>query len=133
MKKLIGPQSRLLIGIASLFAILTISNSCTKTMDNMYGMGSGTGNKGGSGGPGTNEVWIQSMAFNPLTISVAAGTTITWTNKDAVSHTVTSTTNLFNSGAIGTNGTYSFTFTTSGTYPYYCTIHPAMKATVTVN
>jgi plastocyanin len=134
MKKLIGSKSRFLIGIPILFAILSISNSCTKnTMSDMYGMGSGTGGKGGSGGPGLNEVFIQSMAFNPATITVAAGTTIKWTNKDAVAHTVTSDTGLFDSGNIGNNGIYSRTFPTAGTYQYHCAIHPSMTAEVVVN
>jgi plastocyanin len=73
------------------------------------------------------------MAFNPSTITVAAGTTITWTNKDAIAHTVTSDNKLFDSGSIGSNGTYSFTFATAGTFSYHCTVHPTMTASVTVN
>lgn len=130
MKKSIGSKSKLLIGTTFLFAILLISNSCSKSSyNNMTGM---TGGPGGSGGPGLNEVFIQGMAFNPSTITVAAGTTITWTNKDGYAHTVTSDTNLFNSGNIGSNGTFSFTFATAGTYPYHCIIH-GMTAKVVVN
>ena len=131
MKKSIGSKSKLLIGTTLLFAILLISNSCSKSSyNNMTGM---TGGPGGSGGPGLNEVFIQGMAFNPSTITVAAGTTITWTNKDGYAHTVTSDTNLFNSGNIGSNGTFSFTFATAGTYPYHCSIHTSMTAKVVVN
>lgn len=132
MKNIIGFKSRFLTGAAILFAILMISNSCNKSSYNsMTGM---TGGNGGTGaGPGANEVFIQGMAFNPSTIKVAAGTTVKWTNKDAIGHTVTSGTNLFNSGTIATGGTFSFTFTTAGSYPYYCSIHPTMTATVTVN
>jgi plastocyanin len=83
--------------------------------------------------PGVNEVWIQNFGFNPVTITVAAGTTITWTNKDNVAHTVTSTTGIFDSGSFGTNGTYVHTFSTAGNFPYYCTIHPYMTGTVIVN
>jgi len=133
MKKLVGSQSRLSIGAVALLAILSISISCTKTMNTMYGTGNGIGNNGGSGGPGTNEVWIQGMAFNPSPITIAIGTTIKWTNKDAVSHTVTSKTGAFDSGVIGSNGIYSFTFNTAGTFSYYCAIHPTMTATVVVN
>ena len=128
MKKSIGSKSRFSIGIAILFAILTISSSCTK--DSMYSMGN---DKGSSGSPGTNEVWIQGMAFSPSVITVAAGTTITWTNKATIDHTVTSDTGLFDSGDIGSNGTFSFKFTTAGSYPYHCAIHPSMKAKVVVN
>ena len=132
MKKSIGSKNRILTGIAILLTIFVITGSCTKTMDNMYGM-SNSPATGSSTGPGANEVWIQSMAFNPGTITVVAGTTITWTNKDGVAHTVTSNTGLFDSGTISINGTYSHLFASAGTFPYYCTIHPSMTATVVVN
>jgi plastocyanin len=129
MRKSTISKSRLFLGITFLASILIISGSCTKT-SNMYGTGGGGGSKGG---PGINEVWIQGMAFTPATITVAAGTTITWTNQDAVSHTVTSNTNVFNSGSLGSSGIWSYTFNTSGNYPYYCAVHPSMKGTVVVN
>ena len=88
---------------------------------------------GGTGSPATNEVFIQGMSFSPATISVAAGTTITWTNKDAVAHTVTSSTGAFDSGSIAANGTWSFTFTVAGTYNYACSFHPSMTGKVVVN
>jgi plastocyanin len=131
MKKLIGSKSRLLLGIGYLLTFLIISSSCTKkTMTDMSNMGTGSV---GSGGPGTNEVWIQNMAFNPLTITVTAGTTIKWTNKDAVGHTVTSNSGLFDSGTISNSGIYSHLFSTAGSYPYHCTVHPSMTASVIVN
>jgi plastocyanin len=85
------------------------------------------------GTQGANEVLIQNMAFDPVSITVTANTTVTWTNKDGVAHTVTSDTNLFDSGTIGANGTYSHTFSTTGTYTYHCTIHPYMVGAVIVN
>jgi plastocyanin len=120
MKTLIVSKSRILISIAILFTIFSISVSCKKTTDTQ-------------GTPGTNEVFIQGMAFDPGTITVAANTTITWTNKDGVAHTVTSNTGLFDSGTINPNATYSHLFATAGTYPYHCTIHPSMTASVVVN
>jgi plastocyanin len=133
MKKLIGSKSRFLTGIAFIFVILSIFNSCTKSTDYMNGMGSTTGSStGAKGGPGPNEVWIQGMAFNPSTITVTAGTTITWTNKDALTHTVTSNSGLFDSGSINANGIYSNTFNTAGTFSYYCIFHPGMIASVVV-
>jgi plastocyanin len=133
MKKLVGSKSRFLTGIGLLLIILSISGSCTKTMDNMTSIGSTPGSKGDPGGPGINEVWIQGMAFNPSSITVSAGTTIKWTNKDAVAHTVTSDTDLFDSGSIVNNGTFSFTFSSAGILKYHCTPHPTMVATVVVN
>ena len=131
MKKTLSLKSRLLTGTALLFAILFISNSCNKSSyNNMYGT---TGSpSGGSSGPGVNAVFIQGMAYNPATITVSANTTITWTNKDAVGHTVTSDSGLFDSGTIGTNGTYSYTFASAGTFTYHCKVHPTMTASVIV-
>jgi plastocyanin len=136
MKTLKGSKSRFFIAAGFLFVILGISNSCSKPQDNLNTGstdGSGTLAKGGSAGPGLNEVWIQGMVYNPSTITVTAGTTITWTNKDGVAHTVTSSTGLFDSGSFGTNGTYSRTFATTGTFQYFCILHPSMIATVVVN
>ena len=130
MKKLVGSTSRLSVGIVVLFAILGIFSSCEKSMPDMTGT---TGDTGGTKGPGMNEVFIQNMAFNPATITVQANTTIKWTNKDGVAHTVTSDSGLFDSGSISNGGTYSHTFTTPGTYFYHCTPHPSMTASVTVN
>jgi plastocyanin len=127
MNNFIGSKSRLLIGITILLVLLSISDSCTKSSNTPSG-----GSPGGSS-PGANEVWIQGMAFNPTTRSVAAGTTITWTNKDAIAHTVTSDINLFDSGSIAANGTYSQTFATAGTFTYHCSIHTTMTASVIVN
>lgn len=130
MKKSIGSKGRFLIGIAITFAVFTLSNSCTKNTS--YNIPAGNnGNKGA--GPGTNEVWIQNMSFDPATITVQPGTTIKWTNKDAMGHTVTADDNSFDSGTIGTNGTFSHTFANAGTYAYHCAIHPSMKASVSVS
>lgn len=117
MKNIILIRSRLvLLTLLSVFPLF-ITSGCKKTSDV----------------PGPNEVFIEGNTFRPSTITVTAGTTITWTNKDGVIHTVTSTTGLFDSGSISSNGIYSHTFTTAGTFPYYCTVHPFMTATVIVN
>ncbi len=126
MKTRIISKSKLIIGLTIMGAIISITDSCSKSSS----MNGGGGSKGG---PGVNEVWIQNMAFNPSVISVTAGTTITWTNKDAISHTVTSDTGLFNSNTLSSNGTYSYKFSTAGTYPYHCSIHTYMTATVKVS
>jgi plastocyanin len=118
MKEYTFSRSKLIVSILLIGAISSITNSCKKS----------------SSGPGAgaNEVFIEGMAFSPSTITVAAGTSITWTNKDAVAHTVTSNTGIFDSGSISTNGTFSFTFSTVGTFPYHCTIHSYMTAKVIV-
>jgi plastocyanin len=132
MKKFVVIRS-IVWGAIFLSAILLISGSCKKSSDmNMTGTTGGTGGNG-SGGPGPNAVFIQDMAFSPSTITITANTTITWTNKDAIAHTVTSDTGVFDSGTVPANGTYSFTFLVAGKYTYHCAIHPSMTANVVVN
>jgi len=71
--------------------------------------------------------------FSPANLTVKVGKTVTWVNKDTVTHTVTSDgSSLFDSGFMPTGATFQFTFTMAGTYPYYCTVHPFMKGTIVV-
>jgi amicyanin len=76
-------------------------------------------------------VKIGNFTFGPSELKVKAGTTITWTNEDDMPHTVVSPNN-FRSKVLDTEDTYSFTFTTSGTYKYFCSLHPHMIGTVIV-
>jgi predicted lipoprotein with Yx(FWY)xxD motif len=77
-------------------------------------------------------VTIQGFAFDPPQLSVAVGTTVTWTNRDSVAHTVTGDQGEFDSGHLDPGKTFSFTFSQPGTFAYHCTIHPQMKATIVV-
>jgi plastocyanin len=79
-----------------------------------------------------NSVSIANFAFSPVSLTVKVGTKITWTNNDTVSHTVTADKGAFNSGPLAPGSTFSFTFTTAGTYSYHCNIHPSMMATIVV-
>lgn len=81
---------------------------------------------------GAREIAIQSNTFMPLTMTVPVNTTVTWTNKDASVHTVTSDNDLFDSGNINSGGTYKHQFTNAGTYTFHCNIHPDMTGTVIV-
>ena len=129
--KIITSHKKTILSGFVLLCILIISFSCSKSSGS--DMNPAINTPGGSTAPGANEVFIQGMAFVPSTISVATGTTITWTNKDAIAHTVTSNTNLFNSGSLGPGKSFTFTFATTGSYSYYCSIHPTMTGSVTVN
>jgi plastocyanin len=80
----------------------------------------------------TAEVKIDNFSFGPATLTIAAGTTVTWVNHDDIPHTVVSTDSVFKSKVLDTDEKFSFTFTKPGTYPYFCTIHPKMTATVVV-
>src|ERR1700730_11089344 len=82
-----------------------------------------------SGGP---SVSMENFNIVPATLTVAPGTTVVWTNHDDVEHTVTASDNSFTSAAIPTDGQFSYTFNTPGTYSYFCAIHPFMTAKVIV-
>jgi plastocyanin len=79
-----------------------------------------------------NAVTLSNFLFSPATLTVKVGTTVTWTNKDGVTHTVTSDSDVFNSGNLAPNATYSFTFSNAGTFAYHCSIHTSMKGTIIV-
>lgn len=72
-------------------------------------------------------------AFAPDAVDVTAGTTITWTNTDVVSHTSTSDTAGWDSGIVSPGGQFSIAFPTAGTFHYHCAIHPGMVGTVVVH
>jgi plastocyanin len=82
--------------------------------------------------PSANSVSIINMSFSPATITVAPGTTVTWTNNDGMTHTVTADDISFDSGNITTGSKFSRVFSTVGSYSYHCTIHPNMKGTIIV-
>ena len=73
------------------------------------------------------EVKIDNFSFGPQTLTVAAGTTVTWTNRDDIPHTVVSTEGVFKSKVRDTDEKFSYTFTKAGEYPYYCSVHPKEK------
>lgn len=77
-------------------------------------------------------VSIENMSFSPQTLSVKKGATVTWTNNDAITHTVTGDTGGPSNTGLAPGGTYSFTFNAAGIFKYHCAIHPTMTGTVTV-
>jgi plastocyanin len=107
--------------ILSAMIVLGFSAGCKKSSDSS------------SSTPPANEVWMQNTAFNPTSITVTVNTTVKWTNKDGMAHTVTSDSSLFDSGNVGNGGTYTHQFTAAGTYPYRCTIHSGMTGKVIVH
>jgi plastocyanin len=85
----------------------------------------------------TTNVNIKLFTFKPKTLEVPVGTTVVWTNGDAVDHTVTSGTpeesaGTFDSGPFAQGKTFSFTFKDSGNYTYYCKRHDFMRGEVKV-
>ena len=80
----------------------------------------------------TVQAGIDNFAFTPKELTVKAGTTVRWTNKDDIPHTVTSDSKVFDSSVLDTNQTFQFTFTTAGRFQYFCKLHPHMTGVVVV-
>jgi plastocyanin len=81
----------------------------------------------------STNIDITNFAFSPADITVSSGTTVTWTNRDSVAHTVVADDNSWGSTSLTAGAEYSFTFTQPGVYAYHCSVHPSMKGTITVN
>ncbi len=113
-----------LISIVAVAAIAVAGcNSTTST----YGTG-------GGGNPGPNQVFMQNIAFNPTTRTVAKGTTVQWMNQDGVTHTVTYVSGpgaSFNQ-SVPSGSNFSVKFDSAGTIQYHCTIHAGMTGTIVV-
>lgn len=84
--------------------------------------------------PAPNTVEIENFNFGPAVLIVSVGTAVSWINRDNEPHTVVSADNprLFRSAALDTGDRFTFTFSTPGTYKYFCSIHPHMTGTVVV-
>ena len=80
----------------------------------------------------TATVKIDNFSFEPMALTVAVGTTVTWTNNDDVPHTIVSEDKTFKSKALDTDDKFSYTFSKPGTYKYFCSVHPKMTAEVVV-
>jgi plastocyanin len=80
----------------------------------------------------TGASTLGNRAYNPDTINVAIGDTVTWTNTDSEAHTSTSDGSVWNSGVVAAGGQFSTKFQNAGTFTYHCTIHPGMVGTVVV-
>jgi plastocyanin len=78
------------------------------------------------------NVKIDNFSFEPAVLTIAPGTTVTWLNADDVPHVVRTEDKTFKSPALDTDDTFSYTFETKGTYPYFCSLHPKMVGKVVV-
>jgi plastocyanin len=79
-------------------------------------------------------VVIDNFTFRPARLEVAAGTKVTWVNRDDLPHTATSSTRprLFDSGTLDTDEQFAHVFTAPGTYDYFCALHPKMTGQIIV-
>ncbi len=80
----------------------------------------------------TVTVTIKNFAFEPATITIAAGDTVVFVNEDGAPHTATASNGTFDTGNLSTGESGSISVIDAGTYEYFCAIHPAMKGTVVV-
>lgn len=117
--------------------LFTVKNQqgLTATASLSVKVGRGTNeneNDNGNSNENGSTVSIMNFSFMPSSMTVRAGTTVTWTNHDSMNHTVTSDSGLFNSGLLAKDQSYRYTFQNAGTYTYHCTPHPNMKGTIIV-
>jgi plastocyanin len=80
----------------------------------------------------SNVIVIKNFMFSPMSLTIKAGSTVTWKNLDGEPHTVANDAGLFRSGALDQNDTFQFKFDKPGVYKVFCAIHPYMKETITV-
>ena len=78
------------------------------------------------------SVTIKNFDYSPMMLTIKAGSSVTWKNLDGEPHTIASVDGQFRSQALDQNDTFRFTFDHPGTFKYICSIHPKMKATITV-
>jgi plastocyanin len=80
----------------------------------------------------TDVVTIDNFTFSPKPLTVAMGTTVKWVNHDDIPHTVVEKNTTFRSKALDTDDSYSYTFTSAGTFDYFCGLHPHMVGQIIV-
>jgi plastocyanin len=79
-----------------------------------------------------NNIEIKNFAYSPKTLTVKIGDTVTWTNQDSAPHSATADDKSFDTGLLSKGQSGSVTFKKAGTFTYFCSAHPNMKATITV-
>ena len=109
----------------------SVSGSGTSAVSVTDG-GTATQNFALTSGGGGNSVSVQDFSFAPASLTVSVGTTVTFTNNGAVTHTVTADAGGFDSGNLAAGSAFQFTFNSPGTFAYHCAIHPSMTATIKV-
>ncbi len=97
-----------------------------------YTRGPATSPSAAAGGAAAASAQIANFAFAPAGLTVKVGGTVTWTNADSATHTVTADNGSFDSGHLAPGTTFKQTFAKAGTYAYHCSIHSSMTGTITV-
>jgi len=120
-------MNKMILFVLIASASLMLLSGCT---GQTYTSGNSTNNSQGGQNGAATSVSIKNFAFNPPTATIAKGGTVTWTNDDQVTHTVTGS--GFGSGQLSPGQSYSFTFNEAGTFTYHCSIHTSMTGSVIV-
>lgn len=119
--------------IVIIIAVLVVAGLGYKAIS-QYRAGGAISNPFVSETPPANTVYIKSQEFKPEVLTVAAGTTVTWVNKDKVPHTVKADSgNGVSSPTLDPGESFTYTFSAPGTAAYHCNIHRTMKASVVAN
>ena len=114
---------------AGLVALVLFALIGVVAIERAHGDGAKPDQQQAAAGP---EVKIDNFTFKDQTITVPAGTQVTWVNRDDIPHTVVSDDKLFKSKALDTDEKFTYTFSQPGIYKYFCSIHPKMTAEVVV-
>lgn len=142
MSKLRNTRSWLPVRVLGLVVLLSLLSSLllvacggsdeTTTSAGVTDTTAATSSTSGQGQPEGAQIVISDYKYEPADITIKAGESVTWTNEDAVQHNAAADDGAFEGPLLSKGESYTFTFNTPGTYPYHCTPHPFMKATVTV-
>jgi len=118
-------KKSILFAVTLLFSgIMLLNFACSKSSYNDSG--------GGGGTPPDYTIYMRGSVFSIPSLTMSAGSKITWVNDDNMIHTVTADNASFNSGDMNPGNSFSYTFNTVGTYNYHCVHHIGMTAVVTV-
>ena len=121
-------RSRLKFALLLTLAICAVAVASHESHMKMHAARAGANNA--STNP--NEVVIANFSFEPATLTVKAGTTVTWVNQDDEPHTATATDKRFNSKTLDNGDRFSQEFKAPGVYNYYCALHPKMTGKIIV-
>ena len=110
----------------------TAGTSTTAGTPTTVGASTTAGTPTSVAGGGGAQVVLKGFAFDPASVTIKVGASVTWTNQDSTNHTVTADKGEFNSSQLANGATFSFKFDKAGTYAYHCSIHPSMTGTVVV-
>ena len=123
-------MKRAVLGLVFAVGALVIAGYALRSFDPAKNL-----NGGGSSAVAAttnNNITIDNFSFSPETLTIPAGTKVTWTNKDDIPHTVVESGHKFKSSALDTDDSFSYTFDQPGTYEYFCSLHPKMTARIVV-